>query len=113
MKNKLSNILLEGLILYRIQVLIKSESSVNQVFIYNEIRGLKGVVVVTVEQNDFLRSKSNEQYHYSLLKIKYLSTSDAKESIQLIKRDSLINNKIEGLVQFIPRYDTIEKVGQY
>jgi hypothetical protein len=111
--SNLSNILLEGLILYRIEVLIKTEASENQVYIYNEIRGLKGVVVVTVVQNDFLRSKTTDRHSYSLLKMKFLSPSDPREAIKNIKLDALMHNKIKGLVQFIPRYNTIDKVGQY
>ena len=68
---KLSNLLLEGLILYKIEVLIKTDASTNQVYVYNEIRGLKGVVVVTVDQSDYLKSKNTEKHHYSLLRIKY------------------------------------------
>jgi hypothetical protein len=110
---KLSNLLLEGLILYKIEVLIKTSTTVNQVYVYNEIRGLKGVVVVTVDQSDFLRSKSTENYNYSLLKMKYLAEATPKEAIQNIKKDALVDNKISGLLQFIPRYSTIEKIGEY
>jgi hypothetical protein len=53
---KLSNLLLEGLVLYRIEVLIRTDADSNQVFIYNKIRGIKNVVVVTIDQNDFLQS---------------------------------------------------------
>jgi len=110
---KLSNILLEGLVLYKIQVLIKTDINENQVYIYNEIRAIKNVVVVTIEQNDFLKNKSDDKYNYSLLKIKYLASETPKNAIDTIKKDALITNKIGGLVQFIPRYQTIEKVGQY
>ena len=110
---KLSNILLEGLVLYRIQALIKTDINENQVYVYNEIRAIKNVVVVTIEQNDFLKNKSDDKYNYSLLKIKYLASEAPKDAIDTIKKDALITNKIGGLVQFIPRYQTIEKVGQY
>lgn len=110
---QLKNILLEGLILYKIEVLIKSSTDENQVFVYNEIRGLKDVVVVTVEQNDFLKTKSNENFQFALLKMKFLATSDPKESINKIKTDALVTSKIPGLIQFIPRFNTIEKVGEY
>ena len=46
---KLTDILTEALILFKIEVLIKTSTDENQVYIYNEIRGLKDVVVVTVE----------------------------------------------------------------
>ena len=41
---KLKNLLLEALTLYKVEVLIKTSAEENQVFIYNEIRGLPGVV---------------------------------------------------------------------
>lgn len=110
---KLSNLLLEGLILYKIEVLIKTDASTNQVYVYNEIRGLKGVVVVTVDQSDYLKSKNTERHHYSLLRIKYLAEKTPKESISDIKTDALVTHKINGLIQFIPRFSTIEKIGQY
>lgn len=110
---KLIDILTEALVLYKIEVLIKTSRDINQVFIYNEIRGLKDVVVVTVEQNDFLRSKSTDKHQYALLKIKYLALKEPKAAINSIKMDALSTNKIQGLLQFIPRFNTLEKVGQY
>jgi hypothetical protein len=109
----LSNLLLEGLVLYKIEVLIKTTTNVNQVYVYNEIRGLKGIVVVTVDQSDFLRSKSTENHNYSLLRIKYLAEGTPKETIQEIKKDALVTHKINGLLQFVPRYSTVEKIGEY
>jgi hypothetical protein len=35
------------------------------------------------------------------------------KAIDAIKKDALVTSRIEGLLQFIPRYQTIEKVGQY
>jgi hypothetical protein len=110
---KLSNLLLEGLVLYRIEALIRTDADANQVFIYNKIRGIKNVVVVTVDQSDFLKSKNTEKHHYSLLRIKYLADKTPKDSINDIKTNALVTNKIDGLLQFIPRFNTIEKVGQY
>jgi hypothetical protein len=110
---KLSNLLLEGLVLYRIETLIRTDADSNQVFIYNKIRGIKNVVVVTIDQNDFLQSKNTDRHHYSLLRIKYLADKEPKESINDIKTDALVTNKIGGLLQFIPRYNTLEKIGQY
>ena len=59
---KLSNILLEGLTLYLVDILIKTDKDANKVEIYNQIRAIQDVVVVTVEQNDFLDSKATEQF---------------------------------------------------
>ena len=110
---KLSKLLLEGFIIYKIDVLIKSKKTVNQVYIYNEIRGLKDVVVVNVVQNDYLKSQSTKDYHYALLNIKYLVRSSPEETINFIKKDALVTSRIDGLLQFVPRFKTIIKIGEY
>jgi hypothetical protein len=110
---QLSTLLLEGLVLYKIEVLIKTSADENQVYVYNEIRGLKNIVVVTVEQNDFLKQKSNDKHQFALLKMKYLASEEPKAAINSIKTDALVTTRIPGLLQFIPRYNTIEKVGEY
>jgi hypothetical protein len=110
---QLSNLLLEGLVLYKIEVLIKTSTDENQVYVYNEIRGLKDIVVVTVEQNDFLKTKSNDKHQFALLKMKYLASEEPKAAINTIKTDALVTTRIPGLLQFIPRFNTIEKVGEY
>ena len=95
---KLSNLLLEGANLYKVDILIKTAADANKVEIYNQIRAIKNVVVVTVEQNDFLQSKS---------------TSSPKESIEEIKKIAMITERIYGLLQFIIRYKTIQLKGKY
>ena len=110
----LSKILLtEGITIFRCDVLIKTEAEQNKVEIYNEIRGLEDVVVVTIEQSDFLNSKATKAYEYSLLKMKYIGRGDAKTSIENIGISAVTKNRVPGLLQFIPRYNTIIKVGSY
>lgn len=99
--------------IYKIEVLIKVTNDVNKVFVYNSIRGITGVVVVSVEQNDYLDSQSTDKHEYSLLKLKYMVTTTPVEDIKKIKKVALITDKIEGLVQFLPRFQTIQKVGEY
>ena len=48
---KLQDILLEAVALDKIDVLIKTSTGINKVEIYNQLRGLAGVVVITIEQN--------------------------------------------------------------
>jgi hypothetical protein len=110
---KLTNILLEAVALDKIDVLIKTTSDINKVEVYNQIRGLSGVVVVTVEQSEFLDSKATDKFEYSLLHMKYLVTADAKTDIDKIKVDALMTTRIPGLLQFIPRYTTAQNVGKY
>jgi hypothetical protein len=106
-------ILNEGITIFKCDILIKTAADQNKVEIYNEIRALNGVVVVTIEQSDFLNTKATKAYEYSLLKLKYIGRGDAKASIKEIGIDAVTKNRIPGLLQFIPRYNTIIKVGSY
>ena len=110
---KLQDILLEAVALDKIDVLIKTDTGINKVEVYNQIRALTGVVVVTVEQSEFLDSKATDRFEYSLLHMKYIVTADSKTDIDKIKKDALITTRIPGLLQFIPRYQTAQNVGKY
>jgi hypothetical protein len=110
---KLSNILLEGITLFVVDVLIKTAKDSNKVEIYNQIRAIKDVVVLTVEQNDFLMSKSTDKFDYELLHIKFLAASEPKAVIDEIKKAAIITERIPGLLQFIIRYQTIQAKGKY
>lgn len=110
---KLTDILLESIALDKIDVLIKTSTGINKVEIYNQLRGLAGVVVITIEQNEFLDSKATDRFEYSLLHMKYIVTSDPKTDIDKIKKDALVTTRISGLLQFIPRYKTAQNVGKY
>jgi hypothetical protein len=103
----------EGITIFRCDVLIKTSAEENKVEVYNEIRGLEGVVVVTVEHSDFLDTKATDKHEYSLLKVKYIGRGDAKTSIKDIGISAVTRNRVPGLLQFIPRYNTIVKVGSY
>lgn len=110
---KLSNLLLEGLTLYLVDILIKTDKDINKVEVYNQIRAVENVVVVTVEQNDFLQSKSTDQFDYEMLHLKFLASKEPKEAIDDIKKSAMISGKIPGLRQFIVRYKTIQAKGKY
>ena len=71
------------------------------------------VVVVTVEKSDYLDSQATVDAEFSLLKIKYIVRSTPEEDIKKIATDAKISSKIPGLLQFIPRLQTIRKVGEY
>ena len=108
---KLSNILLEGINVYSIEALIKTVAGENKVEIYNQVRAVSGIVVVTIEHSDFLDSKATKQYEYSLLKMKYIVKSTPEDDINNIK--TIAVKTIPGLVSFIPRLNTLEKKGAY
>ncbi len=60
-----------------------------------------------------LNTKATKAYEYSLLKLKYIGRGDAKTAIKEIGIDAVTKNRVPGLLQFIPRYNTIIKVGSY
>ena len=110
---KLATILKEAINLDKIDVLIKTSTDTNKVEVYNQIRALTGVVVLTVEQSEFLDAKSTDKFEYSLLHMKYITKTDAKTEVDKIKLDALVTTRIPGLLQFIPRYQTIKQLGKY
>ncbi len=112
---QLKQILKESLTLYEMEVLIRTsrDKEVNKIEIYNRLRALQGVVVVNVEQNNFLHTKTDERSEYSLIHIKYIVGKDPVESMNIIKQDALMHSKIPGLLQFIPRVKTVKKKGSY
>jgi len=61
-------ILNEGITVFRCDILIKTRADQNKVEIYNEIRALEGVVVVTIQQSDFLNRKKQANMNILYLK---------------------------------------------
>ena len=110
---KSRSILLEAISLDRIDVLIKTSTDTNKVDIYNQLRAIDGIVVITVEQNQFLDSKATDLFEYSLLHVKYLVTADPKTDIDRIKKIAMVTKRIPGLLQFIPRYKTAQNIDKY
>ena len=48
-----------------------------------------------------------------MTKLKYIVATTPEEDIQKIKVAASTTHKVDGLLQFLPRLQTIEKVGQY
>lgn len=111
MKNLLENIIQErSFNTYFVQVIIKLNKDYNFTEIYNQIRGVKDVVVVKIVDNDRLDSISTKDHKYSLLEMKFLSGGNPIDTIKEIKHESL---KIEGLVKFYIRVNTLLKIRNY
>jgi hypothetical protein len=107
---KLQNLILESLSIYEVEVMIKVERDANKVDIYNEIRAIKDVVVVKVEQNNYLNTLITDKTEYSLLHMKVLVHTDPIQVIKEIKSNAMVNSKIAGLLKFIPRLKTLKKI---
>jgi hypothetical protein len=86
------------------------KNEVNFTEIYNQIRGIKDVIVVKVIDNDQLQAASSDLYNYSLLEMKYISEGNSISTIKGIKSEAL---KIPGLVKFEVRTRTILKIRNY
>ena len=95
---------------YFVQVVIKMRADFNFTEIYNQIRGIKDVVVVKIIDTDKLDAASNKDYKYILLEMKFMSEGNAIETIKMIKHEAL---KIPGLVKFLVRTKTMLKIRNY
>jgi len=93
-----------------VQIIIKMKNDFNFTEIYNQIRGIRDVIVVKVIDNEQLNAASNDLYNYSLLEIKYISEGNAVDTVKGIKTEAL---KIPGLVKFEVRTRTILKIRNY
>jgi len=96
---------------YFIQAIIKMERRKgNATEAYNQVRGIKNVIVVKVINNEKLESLSDANYDYALLEIKFINEGTPQETIQMIKQAAL---KINGLVKFFPREKSLVKIRNY
>jgi hypothetical protein len=93
-----------------VQVVIKMRSDFNFTEIYNQIRGIKDVVVVKVVDTEKLDNASNEDFKYILLEVKFMSGGNAIDTVKTIKHEAL---KIPGLVKFLVRTQTLLKIRNY
>ena len=95
---------------YFVQIVIKMKTDYNFTEIYNQIRGIRDVVVVKVIDTDKLDAASDEYNKYTLLEMKFISEGDAVKTIKTIKHEAL---KIPGLIQFYVRTKTLLKIRNY
>lgn len=95
---------------YFVQIVIKMKTEANFTEIYNQIRGIRDVIVVNVVDTEQLDAASDDSYKYTLLEMKYISEGNAIETIKQIKREAL---KIPGLVKFYVRTKTLKKIRNY
>ena len=95
---------------YFVQIVIKMKSDFNFTEIYNQIRGIKDVIVVKVVDTEKLDAASTDNYKYNLLEIKFISEGNALGTAKMIKHEAL---KIPGLVKFYVRTKTLLKIRNY
>lgn len=95
---------------YFVQVVVRMRTDYNITEIYNQVRGVKDVIVVNVVDNEKLDAASDDNFDYGLLEIKFISEGNALNTIKMIKHEAL---KIPGLVKFLVRSKTMLKIRNY
>ena len=110
---KLAKLLLEAFQMFKVQIILKMKSDENAVEIYNQIRAIDGVVVLTLLPSDILHAKSNDRHHYVLVRIKFIGLGGATEALDKIRTIAMQQKKITGLLGMIVRNHTVKKIRNY
>ena len=96
---------------YFMQVIIKiDKEKSNNTEVYNQIRGIKDIIVIKIVSNPKLEAMSDDRYDYELLEIKFINEGTPEETISMIKKAAL---NILGLVKFFPRAKSLLKIRNY
>ena len=86
---KLTNILSEVLNTFQVEATLVSDKKTNISSILDQIRGLHNVTIVTnITQN----KKSNPNYEFTKVKIKFVSRENPKEDLIQLKKDMLTSD---------------------
>jgi hypothetical protein len=95
---------------YFVQIVVRMRTDYNITEIYNQVRGVKDVIVVNVVDNEQLDAASTKDAKYGLLEIKFLSSGTPTNTVKAIKHEAL---KIPGLIKFLVRTKTLLKIRNY
>jgi hypothetical protein len=95
---------------YFVQIVVRMRTDYNITEIYNQVRGVKDVIVVNVVDNEQLDAASTKDAKYGLLEIKFLSSGTPTNTVKTIKHEAL---KIPGLIKFLVRTKTLLKIRNY
>ena len=86
---KLQDILSEVLNTFQVEAILVSDKKVNISSILDQIRGLHKVTIVTNITQD---KKSNPNYEFTKVKIKFVSRENPKEDLIQLKKDMLTSD---------------------
>ena len=86
---KLTNILSEVLNTFQVEATLVSDKKTNISSILDQIRGLHKVTIVTNITQD---KKSNPNYEFTKVKIKFVSRENTKEDLIQLKKDMLTSD---------------------
>ena len=86
---KLTNILSEVLNTFQVEATLVSDKKTNISSILDQIRGLHKVTIVT---NNTQNKKTNPNYEFTKVKIKFVSRENPKEDLIQLKKDMLTSD---------------------
>ena len=112
---KLTNILSEVLNTFQVEATLVSDKKTNISSILDQIRGLHKVTIVTNITQD---KKSNPNYEFTKVKIKFVSRENPKEDLIQLKKDMLTSDftpdhkhlRIPGLKSVIFKPKTLKRL---
>ena len=104
-------ILNEEVNLYQGDAILKNNVETNQKDIFNQLRAVPNVIVVTPVVDDYLASQRDDKIEYALVKIKFISTGSPIDDLKAIKSRAMKGGegykKVEGLLSFVIRPKTL------
>lgn len=104
-------ILNEEINLYQGDAILKNTIDTNQKDIFNQLRAVPNVIVVTPVVDDYLASQRDDKIEYALVKIKFISTGSPIDDLKAIKSRAMKGGegykKVEGLLSFVIRPKTL------
>ena len=104
-------ILNEEVNLYQGDVIIKNKLETNQKDIFNQLRAVPNVIVVTPVVDTYLNSQRDDVIEYALIKIKFISTGEPLNDLKAIKSRAMKGGegykRVDGLLSFVVRPKTI------
>lgn len=104
----------EELSVYRIGVVVKFDRKFDRFQIYNKLRAIQDVIIVTPKDVQKLDRKQTETTEYGYITIKFLSSTTPVDSIKQIEiaaiRGHETAKKINGLIAMYYNPNKIEKL---
>ena len=104
-------ILNEEVNLYQGDVILKNKVETNQKDIFNQLRAVPNVIVVTPVVDAYLDSQRDDKTEYALVKIKFITTGKPLDDLKAIKSKAMKGGdgykRVEGLLSFTIRPQTL------
>jgi hypothetical protein len=102
------------LIVYKIGIIIKMDASYDRFVIYNKLRAIQDVIIVTPKDFETLDRRKTATSEFGFVNIKFLSSTNPLDSIKQIEiaaiRGHETAKRIDGLIAMYYNTNKIEKI---